>query len=131
MTRGNDPVRASESLVGALRCAWQGIRSTFATERNFRIQSGVALAAIVAAGALRVPFEHALVVLVLIAAVFSAELANTAVERAVDLVSPDRHPLAGAAKDAAAGAVLVLSLASVLIGGAIFVRAALVRFGVW
>lgn len=33
-----------------------------------------------------------------------AEALNTAVEQAVDLSSPDRHPRARAAKDAAAGA---------------------------
>lgn len=35
------------------------------------------------------------------------ELVNTALEAVVDLASPDYHPLAKAAKDCAAGAVLV------------------------
>ncbi len=41
------------------------------------------------------------------------ELINTALEAVVDLVSPDYHPLAKAAKDCAAGAVLVAALGAV------------------
>ncbi|WP_395580393.1 diacylglycerol kinase family protein, partial [Pseudomonas syringae group genomosp. 7] len=47
------------------------------------------------------------VVLLLIAGMFSLELMNTAVEKVVDLVSPEYHILAKHAKDAAAAAVLV------------------------
>lgn len=52
--------------------------------------------------------------------VVGAELFNTAIERVVDLASPELHPLAKQAKDIAAGAVLVFALASVIIGMLIF-----------
>lgn len=55
-----------------------------------------------------------------IAFVWSAELVNTAVERLVDLVSPERQPLAKAAKDTAAGAVLVAAVFAVLVGCTVF-----------
>ena len=45
-----------------------------------------------------------------------AEFANTSLEAVVDLVSPDYHPLAKAAKDEAAAAVLVGALGAVIIG---------------
>jgi diacylglycerol kinase (ATP) len=48
--------------------------------------------------------------------VWSAEFMNTAVEAVVDLASPRQHPLAGAAKDAGAAAVLVAAGAAALIG---------------
>jgi diacylglycerol kinase len=41
---------------------------------------------------------------------------NTALEFAVDLSSPQRHPHAKAAKDLAAGMVLLAALASVVVG---------------
>lgn len=47
---------------------------------------------------------------------------NTAVEAAVDLASPGRHPLAKLAKDVSAGAVLVMALASVGVGFAVLWR---------
>jgi diacylglycerol kinase (ATP) len=48
--------------------------------------------------------------------VMVAELANTALEAVVDLISPDFHPLAQRAKDVAAGSVLVASVGAVLAG---------------
>jgi undecaprenol kinase len=48
------------------------------------------------------------------------ELVNSAIERVVDLASPDIHPLAKEAKDIAAGAVLVFAAASAIIGLLIF-----------
>ena len=62
-----------------------------------------------------------------IGSVIAAELLNTAVERAVDLCSPDRHPLAAWAKDAAAGAVLVLAISSVAVGIRLFWRPPVLR----
>jgi len=49
-----------------------------------------------------------------------AEAINSAIESVVDLVEPDKHPLAGRAKDIAAGAVLIASINSVIIGVVIF-----------
>ena len=51
-----------------------------------------------------------------IALVGAAELANTAVEALVDLVSPDEHPLAKRAKDVAAAGVLVASAGAAAAG---------------
>ena len=52
--------------------------------------------------------------------VLSAELMNTALEKAVDLISPDKHPLAKMAKDAAAGGVLITAIAAVVIAVFLF-----------
>ena len=52
--------------------------------------------------------------------VWTAELANTAIEALTDLVSPEYHPLAGKAKDVAAGAVLVAALAALVVGLLVF-----------
>jgi diacylglycerol kinase (ATP) len=45
---------------------------------------------------------------------------NTALERLTDLVSPGFHPLAGMAKDIAAGAVLLAAVGAVLVGVILF-----------
>lgn len=52
--------------------------------------------------------------------VLAAEGFNTAIERLVDLVSPERHPVAGDVKDVAAGAVLICAIAAAIIGFIIF-----------
>ena len=51
-----------------------------------------------------------------IMAVWTAEALNTAFEFLTDLASPTLHPLAGKAKDVAAGAVLIAAIGSVVIG---------------
>lgn len=55
-----------------------------------------------------------------IGGVLTAELFNSAVERAIDRVSTERHPLAGAAKDMAAGAVLAAAIAAVAVAVCLF-----------
>jgi len=52
--------------------------------------------------------------------VWVAEALNTALERVTDLASPDFHPLAGKAKDIAAGAVLLAVLGAVSTGLVVF-----------
>jgi diacylglycerol kinase len=45
-----------------------------------------------------------------------AEAFNTVAEAAVDLATAEYHPLAKIAKDAAAGAVLMVAIAAVIVG---------------
>ena len=52
--------------------------------------------------------------------ILALESVNTAVEAVVDLVSPDYHPLAKVAKDAAAGALIFGVLASLCVAAVIF-----------
>jgi diacylglycerol kinase (ATP) len=49
-------------------------------------------------------------------AVWTAEALNTAFEFLADVASPTFHPVAGMAKDVAAGAVLISAIGSVVIG---------------
>jgi diacylglycerol kinase (ATP) len=65
------------------------------------------------------PTEWALVALA-VASVWAAELFNTAIETLTNLASPGYHPLAGKAKDVAAGAVLLAALGAVVVGGLVF-----------
>ena len=65
------------------------------------------------------PIEWCIVILCF-GIVLAAEGFNTAIERLVDLVSPDYHPIAGDVKDIAAGAVLICAIAAAIIGITIF-----------
>lgn len=101
-----------QSFVHAL----SGLRSAWSHERNLRVHLAFATAVCALAGWLRVtPGDWAILVLT-IAAVIAGELVNTSLESIVDLVSPERQQLAKRAKDVAAGMVLVLAAAAVLIG---------------
>ena len=53
--------------------------------------------------------------------VWITESINTAIEKLVDLVSPEYHIIAGNIKDIAAGAVLIASIFALVIGILIFI----------
>jgi diacylglycerol kinase len=92
----------------------------FRTQRNARIHVVVGAVACALGWWLHISrLEWALVVLT-IASVLILEGLNTAIEAAVDLASPDVHPLAKVAKDVDAGMVLIAAFAAVVIGVLIF-----------
>jgi diacylglycerol kinase (ATP) len=55
-------------------------------------------------------------IIIAVIAVWTAEALNTALEFLADAAMPDPHPLVRKAKDAAAGAVLISAIGSVIIG---------------
>ena len=57
---------------------------------------------------------------VAIGIVWSAEAFNTAIEKLVDMVSPERCPQAGLVKDIAAGGVLICALIALVIALLVF-----------
>jgi undecaprenol kinase len=115
---GGDPGRMKNGRFGArLGFATAGIRLVFRREKSFRSQSVLALAAALATLALRPGWIWAALVALSIALVLALELANSALEYLLDHLHPDHAREIGAAKDAAAGSVLVASLAAAAVGG--------------
>ena len=105
----------------SFRYAWQGIRGCVGREQNLSFHLIVTVAVVALGFGLGITRGEWVVVCLCIGLVISAELFNTAIERLVDFVSPQRHPLAGQVKDIAAGAVLVCALAAIAVGLIIFV----------
>jgi len=93
-----------------------GLAYLIRTQRNARIELIIGAAACAAAGWVGVSRVEWAVLVFTIALVLILEGLNTAVEAAIDLASPRYHPLAKAAKDLAAGMVLIASVASVAVG---------------
>ena len=100
--------------------ALQGLRFALATQANFRIQVVAAIACIALGLALRLSADDWLWAILAIAMVLTAELVNTAFEHLCDVVQPELHASVKAAKDVAAGAVLVTSIAAAVIGVMVF-----------
>lgn len=105
----------------SFRYAWQGIRCCVGREQNLSFHLIVTVLVIGAGFALGITPGEWTAVILCIGMVVSAELFNSAIERLVDLVSPERNPLAGQVKDIAAGAVLVCALAAIAVGLIVFV----------
>ena len=110
---------ARQNLVSSFGHALEGIRAA-AHERNFRIELGFAVAAIMLGVWLENDATQWAVVALCIGVVLSGECANTAIEAVVDLASPDFSELAKVAKDCAAGAVLITSFASLFVAAFIY-----------
>lgn len=104
----------------AFQYAGRGVSRLVGGEAHARIHL-VAAVAVVAAGIVfgLTPGEWCLVALC-IGGVFMAEAFNTAIEKIADRVTMEKDPLIGAAKDIAAGGVLVMAIAAAAVGLIIF-----------
>jgi diacylglycerol kinase len=96
--------------------AISGIVMALRTQRHMRIHLTCAVLVTTAGLCLRLSRMEWAALVIVMGMVIAAELLNTAVESVVDLVSPGIHPLAKAAKDTAAGAVLVTAIAAIITG---------------
>lgn len=99
-----------------MNCAIDGVLYAARTQKHFRNHLLVAILVLLCALLLKVSVIEFILLTIAIAFVLFAELINTAVEVTVDLITTDFHPLAKAAKDIAAGSVL-LSVSCALITG--------------
>lgn len=105
-----------KGFVFAGRGIWFCVRH----ERNFRFHLVAAAYVLGFAPFFALSRAEWAALLLTIASVIAAEAINTAVEQTIDLLSPDSNPMARAAKDAAAGAVLVCAVMSVCVGVVLF-----------
>ena len=107
--------------------AVQGVKQFFYHGRNGKIQTVLGVTAIALGFTVSLSSFQWLLVLFCIGLVISLEMVNSAIEKYCDLVTTDFHPGIKVIKDVAAGAVLVASLMSLVIGLIIFIPA-LVKF---
>ena len=107
------------SLARSFHYAFAGLAYLFRTQRNARIHAAAGAAACGFALYLDIPRADWAVLIFTIALVLILEGLNTSIELAIDLASPDIHPFAKAAKDLAAGMVLIAAVASLAVGGLI------------
>jgi diacylglycerol kinase len=98
------------------RAAFNGLRRLVVSERHFQLHLIAATCAVIMAALLGFSRLEWAILMVTIALVLVAEGLNSAIERAIDTTTPSFHPLAKAAKDIAAGAVLVAAIVSVIVG---------------
>jgi diacylglycerol kinase (ATP) len=100
--------------------AGRGIVLLLRTQPNARIHAVATVLAVGAGWALGISRLEWCAVIGVSGLVWMAEGMNTAIESVVDLVSPEWQALAGRAKDVAAGAVLLASIAAAIVGALIF-----------
>lgn len=109
------PNRSPNGLQESFRAALTGVLRCVASQRNMKIHVLSALMVMIVGMALPLDLSSRVALLFAVAIVFFAEILNTGLEAIVDLYVGEFHRLAMLAKDAAAGGVLVLAIATVLI----------------
>ncbi len=105
-----------KELKISFQVAFKGIRIAIKQEQTFTIQ--ILIGALILILMYWLPLnniERAIIILTMIL-VWSLELINTQIERALDILHPDFHHKVGQIKDMAAGAVLIVSIGSIFIG---------------
>jgi len=110
----------SGSFREALNHAWKGIRITFGSERNLKVQLVVYVLAVIVAVLLQLSWLEIGVVLMAATLIVVLEMINTAVEHFSDLVEPTYHATVRRIKDITAGAVLIASIIAVIVGLLLF-----------
>ena len=108
-----------EGFLRGFRHAARGV-GLAARDRNFRVMLAGAVVVVTVGFAYDVSNGSWAVLLVCIGAVLGAEAGNSAIERLADRVQPDQDPAIGDVKDIAAGAVLVVSVATAVVGVVVF-----------
>ncbi len=103
---------------GGFRFALNGIAIAWREEANFRFHTAAAVVTLCAGLIFQISRIEWLILLVLIGAVITSELINTAFEELCDMLKTEHDPHIAKIKDIAAGAVLVVA-AIALIGGAL------------
>lgn len=104
------------------RSLWQrsayainGILAGFNREGSLRLELAVGAAALLLLAWLKPPAVWWAIAVLIIAAVLAAELINSAIEALADHIHPALHREIRVVKDMAAGAILVLNLAALVV----------------
>ncbi len=110
----------NQNFFEAFKNALNGIIYIIKKERNIKIELFFALLAIIFSIILKISLVEMAVIVLIISLVFFSEFINTSLEIAIDLYTQEYNEKVKIAKDISAGAVLLVSIASVIIGFLIF-----------
>ncbi|MRH43090.1 diacylglycerol kinase [Aquibacillus halophilus] len=100
--------------------ALKGIKEVIRTEINFKVHLLIALVVIILGLFFQLTSIEWILILLTIGFVLTFEMLNTAIERVLNYLAPEIHPVVGTIKDISAGAVFVAALTSIINGLIIF-----------
>lgn len=112
--------KGKRTFKGSVKNCLDGISYVTKSEKNFKREIAFGIIALILSYILKIDKIEFIIILTMICLVLTTEIINTAIERAVDLVTKEYHELARIAKDVSAGSVLVTSTFALIIGIIIF-----------
>lgn len=114
--------RFGKGLYHSFNVALDGIVHTLRSERNMRLHFLIGFFVLILGVYLNFSTIEFMMLCIAVAFVLVAEMFNTAVEHAVDLIEEKYHPIAGIIKDIAAGAVFVSAVNAAIVGYLLFFK---------
>lgn len=108
------------NLIDSFNYAINGIIVAVKSERNMKIHYLTAVLVLIVSLLFDLSRVEFLFLIFAISLVIITELINTAIEKTIDMVSPEYHKLAEISKDMAAGAVLIAALNSLVVAYVLF-----------
>src|SRR5688500_3369195 len=87
--------------------AWEGLKALFSTEHNAWIHAGFTLLVLILSLVFRLTQVEWCLIVIATGMVWVTEIINTAIEKMMDHISPERHPVVKLVKDLSAAAVLI------------------------
>lgn len=106
----------SGKFFHSINAALEGIVHTLRAERNMRIHFLIGFFVLIAGVYLNLDAIEFILLCFAVTFVLVAEMVNTAVEHAMDLISKELHPVAKIVKDVSAGAVFVSAVNATIVG---------------
>ena len=113
--------RSFTRFINSFKYSFQGLKYAYKYEQSMTIHVITALLVITMGVLFKINIYEWLICFMLFGLVMATELLNTSIEAVVDLVSPEKHPLAKIAKDTASAAVLSLCVVAFIGGLCIFI----------
>jgi diacylglycerol kinase (ATP) len=110
----------NKNILESFVHAAHGLSESFSDQRNVPIILIIGVIVVIVSLFLKLSVVEYMILSVTITLVLMAELFNAAIENTIDLITQEFHPLAKAAKDIAATAVMVTCLNAVIVA-ALFV----------
>jgi len=114
-------IMKNKKMINSFKNDFNGMIVSFKQERNMKIHISIMFLVILLGIIFKIKMVEWIICIICFALVIGGELFNTAIEITIDIAMPNFNEKAKKAKDISAGAVLVLAIASAIIGFIIFV----------
>jgi len=108
------------NVLRTLKFAVKGIIYTIKNERNMRFHTVAATYVLIFSAFFNMSYFKYVILILIIGLVFMAEMFNSSIEGLIDLCSKEYNATAKAAKDIAAGGVLIICISAVVSGAMMF-----------
>lgn len=108
------------TLADSFNAAIEGLIYTIKTQKNMRLHFLFAIMIVLISIFLQLEKIELLIICAAVSLVLICEMFNTAIEKVIDLITSEFHPLARIIKDVAAGCVLISALFALIAGYLIY-----------